>query len=83
MVVRVLHPPFNVGGRTGRPHRHVTVSGTVHSGAAPLFDISRVTVSGTVHSGAAPLFDISRVNVSGTVHSGASPLFDISRVRPQ
>ena len=46
------------------------MSGTVHSGAAPLFDISRVTVSGTVHSGAAPLFDISRVTVSGTVHSG-------------
>ena len=39
------------------------MSGTVHSGAAPLFDISRVTVSGTVHSGAAPLFDISRVTV--------------------
>ena len=56
------------------------MSGTVHSGAAPLFDISRVTVSGTVHSGAAPLLDISRVTVSGTVHSGAAPLFDISRV---
>ena len=46
------------------------MSGTVHSVAAPLFDISRVTVSGTVHSGAAPLFDISRVTGSGTVHSG-------------
>ena len=48
------------------------MSSTVHSGAAPLFDISRVTVSGTVHSGAAPLFDISTVTVSGTVHSGAA-----------
>ena len=27
------------------------MSGAVHSGAAPLFDISRVTVSGSVHSG--------------------------------
>ena len=57
------------------------MSGAVHSGVAPLFDISRVTVSGTVHSGADSLFDISRETVSSTVHSGAAPLFDISRVK--